>query len=722
MIVSLIIPMVPSMGTVEAAGSYTIRVNKGTNVVTVYQNGSPIKAFICSVGNATPTGTFNTSQKLNWHELQGQVYGQYCTRITGSILFHSVWYFQRYNKASQSHDAYNKLGTTASAGCVRLTVADAKWIYDNCPLGTSVTIFYGSSGNDPLGKPSAMKVNSGTKMGWDPTDPDPANPYKAANPTISYVGSREVSVHSSFDPRAGVVAKDSAGNNISSRVTVSGNVDTSRLGSYNLQFHVTDTLGRSASTSATINVVDYNKPTITGVMDNKEVQYNTKLNVRKNVTARSYAGQDLTSALEIYIKLPGEKSKKFTKSELTFKKLGTYKVVYKVKNPQNGKSARKEVSIKVIDTKVPKLINVGKNRTVEFGTKIKLKTGVKAYAATGTNLTKQIKTYVKKPGAKKAVLFSKTTYPFRKLGKYTIEYKVTNPQNKKSVSKTQTITVKDTKKPKLSNMIKNQKVEYGASIDIATSVKATAATGVNLKSKLIVSVKQPGSTAYKKYSKKIYKFSKLGKYTIRYKVKNPQNKKEITATRTITVVDTKKPVLSGIMTSPITKEHNTKLDLMQSISAKSAANEDLTSNIVVSMKKPSQTAATVLSERIVTLDEVGEYTVTYTVTNPKNNKKVSQTIKITVVDNSAPVIEGAADKTASVLDSINVLEGITAKTQSSGIDLTDKITVSVKFEDNSEVTVTDGRITVEKAGTYTVEYTVEYNEKTTTEQCIITVN
>ena len=118
-------------GDAQAAGNYSIRINKATNVVTVYSNGKPDRAFVCSTGNATPIGTFRTSQKPRWHVLDGPSYGQYCTRIHGSVLFHSVWYYANGDYASQSYVQYNKLGTTASHGCVRLTVADSKWIYEN---------------------------------------------------------------------------------------------------------------------------------------------------------------------------------------------------------------------------------------------------------------------------------------------------------------------------------------------------------------------------------------------------------------------------------------------------------------------------------------------------------------------------------------------------------------------------------------------------------------
>lgn len=147
--------------------TYTIKVNKQSNCVTVYFEDIPIKAFICSTGNATPLGTYNTLAQYRWHLLIHDVWGQYCTRIVDSFLFHSVPYSECDNR-TLIVSYYNKLGTTASAGCVRLLCGDAKWIYDNCDLRTQVTI-YNSSDPGPLGKPTFPKLAPGQT--WDPTDP-----------------------------------------------------------------------------------------------------------------------------------------------------------------------------------------------------------------------------------------------------------------------------------------------------------------------------------------------------------------------------------------------------------------------------------------------------------------------------------------------------------------------------------------------------------------------
>ncbi|MGB0935153.1 MAG: L,D-transpeptidase [Alphaproteobacteria bacterium] len=40
----------------------------------------------------------------------------------------------------RSHSEQAKLGQPASAGCVRVSTEDSKWIYDTLPLGVEVTV------------------------------------------------------------------------------------------------------------------------------------------------------------------------------------------------------------------------------------------------------------------------------------------------------------------------------------------------------------------------------------------------------------------------------------------------------------------------------------------------------------------------------------------------------------------------------------------------------
>ncbi len=160
---------------------YSIDVLRSQNVVIVYGRDEedeytvPVKVWLCSTGKATPTGDYRLGTKREWGLLFGNVYGQYISGITGDILFHSVPY-ERMEKDSLETEEYNKLGTSASMGCVRLAAGDVKWIYDNCPVGTAVHIY--DAETIPVERPELIPLDpKDPRSCWDPTDPDPENPW-----------------------------------------------------------------------------------------------------------------------------------------------------------------------------------------------------------------------------------------------------------------------------------------------------------------------------------------------------------------------------------------------------------------------------------------------------------------------------------------------------------------------------------------------------------------
>ncbi len=103
------------------------------------------KSFLCSSGtksNPSTPGTYVLSgRKARWCYFSkwGGSKAQYWTKIDEDIAFHSVIYSE-YDEMTLRTSSLNNLGTRQSHGCIRLTVADAKWIYDNCGEGTVVVI------------------------------------------------------------------------------------------------------------------------------------------------------------------------------------------------------------------------------------------------------------------------------------------------------------------------------------------------------------------------------------------------------------------------------------------------------------------------------------------------------------------------------------------------------------------------------------------------------
>jgi lipoprotein-anchoring transpeptidase ErfK/SrfK len=58
----------------------------------------------------------------------------YWVRFNGSYLFHSIA-MDRYQNIKD-----DTLGDRATAGCIRLSLEDSQWFYENIPSGTGVYV------------------------------------------------------------------------------------------------------------------------------------------------------------------------------------------------------------------------------------------------------------------------------------------------------------------------------------------------------------------------------------------------------------------------------------------------------------------------------------------------------------------------------------------------------------------------------------------------------
>lgn len=316
---SLFIMKLPT--SAKASSPYYIKVNKQQNCVTVYGKDKegkytvPVKAMTCSTGPDTPLGTYNTLEKYRWKLLMGDVWGQYSTRIVKGILFHSVWYYKM-DETTLSSTQYNKLGTSASHGCIRLTVEDVKWIYDNCPLGTTVEI-YNAKEPGPLGKPETIKLPAGT--GWDPTDPSSKNPFKDKTPSFNGAVNKSVAWGVKTNLLSGVKAASTTGTDITEKIKVEGSLDVYQAGKYKIKYMVTDQIGRTAEKTVIYTVNQCKeKPKLVGVADSS-IGADT-------VVDRAYALEGVTAYLSTK-----KLSAKDIKVKITKGKEDSYVINYSIK-------------------------------------------------------------------------------------------------------------------------------------------------------------------------------------------------------------------------------------------------------------------------------------------------------------------------------------------------------------------------------------------------------
>ncbi|WP_373453078.1 L,D-transpeptidase [Bifidobacterium callitrichos] len=119
----------------------SIDVSLAKQRVYIKSNGETIYSMIVSTGmnDTTPHGSFTIGVRGDhFYNPEERMGADYWVRITGPYLFHSVPTNE--NAGQYLPDEGDKLGRPASHGCVRLSIADAKWFYDQIPSGTPVTI------------------------------------------------------------------------------------------------------------------------------------------------------------------------------------------------------------------------------------------------------------------------------------------------------------------------------------------------------------------------------------------------------------------------------------------------------------------------------------------------------------------------------------------------------------------------------------------------------
>ena len=126
----------------SSATKWLILVDTKSNHVGIYygkKNDWVEKKYWSCTSGAKSTPTVKGSYTV---KAKGKSFGSgytcwYYTQFYGNYLFHSVLY----EPGSMTRIQDGRLGIYASHGCVRLALANAKWIYDNIPSGTKVYIY-----------------------------------------------------------------------------------------------------------------------------------------------------------------------------------------------------------------------------------------------------------------------------------------------------------------------------------------------------------------------------------------------------------------------------------------------------------------------------------------------------------------------------------------------------------------------------------------------------
>lgn len=122
---------------------FGVVVDTNQQQIYIYKNEQLIKNFLCSTGieegkSYTPKGIYLLGDRgTSFYSKRYGQGGYNWVRFCNNYLFHSVPFDVNRKIIPEEAD---KLGEKASHGCVRLSIDDAQWFYDNMPRGTMVIV------------------------------------------------------------------------------------------------------------------------------------------------------------------------------------------------------------------------------------------------------------------------------------------------------------------------------------------------------------------------------------------------------------------------------------------------------------------------------------------------------------------------------------------------------------------------------------------------------
>ena len=247
------------------------------------------------------------------------------------------------------------------------------------------------------------------------------------------------------------------------------------------------------------------------------------------------------------------------------------------------------------------------------------------------------------------------------VGSYVVTYDVNDSEGNSALQVTRTVDVVDTTLPIITLLGDNPQT-----FEVGTAYSEFGATALdnydgNITSSIVIDALDVDTNT-------------VGSYEVRYDVADSEGNDAVQVTRTVNVIDTGMPFITLLGTTPVTIEVFTPY-VDDGATAFDAYDGNLT-------------------DQIVTVDNVdqnvvGNYTVTYDVTDSSNNDAIQVTRTVHVVDTTNPIIN---------------LSGITPVTIEVHTAYVDDGATATDNYDASVTVITTGTVDSDTVGDYTLHY------------------
>ncbi|MBO1625743.1 immunoglobulin-like domain-containing protein [Bacillus arachidis] len=487
-------------------------------------------------------------------------------------------------------------------------------------------------------------------------------------PTLTVPYKATINVGDSFDPMAGVSAIDPEDGDITSKVKVDGKVDTSKAGTYELTYTVTNSNGLKVTEKQTVTVKEKegtkNEAPVLTIPNFTTLHVGDTFDPMLGVSAFDLEDGDLTSK----VSYAGAE-------DVDTSKPGKYIIVYGVTDSQ-GENTINIRNVYVMDSAdMEPTLTVPVKTTINVGDSFDPMKEVSAIDPEDGDITSKVKVDGKVDTSK--------------AGTYVLTYTITDSQGHKVIAK-QTVTVKEKEETK--NEAPMLTVPFTTTLHIGDTFDP-------MKGVTAVDKEDGDLTSKVKYKGKV-DTSKPGKYIVEYAIVDSQGV-NATATQSVIVEENgETPDMEPKLTVPIEATINVgdPFDPMKGVSATDKEDGDITSKVKVDGK--------------VDTSKAGTYELTYTVTDSQGHKVTAkQTVTVKEKEESkgeAPVLTVPAEVTINVGDKFNSMSGVKAIDKEDG-DITDKV---IHF----------GEVDTTKVGTYKVKFLVrdsDGNESTMTQKVVV---
>ncbi|MGL4656794.1 MAG: glycosyl hydrolase family 18 protein [Sarcina sp.] len=255
------------------------------------------------------------------------------------------------------------------------TVIDIKGVWEgkNIEPGQSYKFMLNAEGDKPEDLSAIKSVSIGQRMNEAGTvvaeqvifGDESVKPEVNTAPTLSGITNKTIKVGESFDAKAGVTANDKEDGDLTSKIKISGQVDTSKAGKYTLTYSVADSKGLETTKTRVITVVEdevtppeeNTAPVLNGVKD-VEIKVGDKFDPKAGITANDKEDGDLTSKIKVT-------------GQVDTSKAGKYTLTYSVTDSKGLKTeAKRVVTVVKNDTEVPEGDTYDPSKVYNTGDKV----------------------------------------------------------------------------------------------------------------------------------------------------------------------------------------------------------------------------------------------------------------------------------------------------------------------------------------------------------------